>query len=130
MQIKRAGTQPSGKGPSRLVHWHRADRSAVSGARSGTSSQLNLRAGRSDRLAYAPARSNSHRHSCCGWAQHWGGSIEEIRPGDVVWFSPGEKQWHGATPTTAMTYNAIQEKKEGKVVDWTEHVSNEEYKKG
>ena len=51
----------------------------------------------------------------CGWAQRWGGPIEEIRPGDVIWFPPGEKHWHGATPTTAMTHIAIQEKLDGKV---------------
>ena len=60
----------------------------------------------------------------CGWVQREGGPIEEIRPGDVVWFSPGEKHWHGATPTTGMTHIAIQEKKDGKVVDWMEHVSD------
>ena len=65
----------------------------------------------------------------CGWVQREGGPIEEIRPGDVVWFSPGEKHWHGATPTTAMTHIAIQEKKDGKVVDWMEHVSDEQYRK-
>ncbi len=62
-----------------------------------------------------------------GWAQRWGGPIEEIRPGDVVWFSPGEKHWHGATPTTAMTHVAIQEQLEGKAVDWLEKVSDEQY---
>ncbi len=65
----------------------------------------------------------------CGWAQREGGPIEEIRPGDVVWFSPGEKHWHGATQTTAMTHIAIQEKKDGKVVDWMEQVTNEQYGK-
>ena len=64
----------------------------------------------------------------CGWAQREGGPIEEIRPGDVVWFPPGEKHWHGATPTTAMTHIAIQEKLDGKVVDWMEKVSDEQYK--
>ena len=54
----------------------------------------------------------------CGWVQRWGGVVEEIRPGDVVWFSPGEKHWHGATARTAMTHIAIQERKDGKVVDW------------
>ena len=54
--------------------------------------------------------------------------IEEIRPGDVVWFSPGEKHWHGAAPTTAMTHIAIQEKKDGKVVDWMERVTEEQYR--
>jgi quercetin dioxygenase-like cupin family protein len=62
-----------------------------------------------------------------GWAQRWGGPIEEIRPGDVVWFPPGEKHWHGASPTTAMTHIAIQEALNGKVVDWMEHVSDEQY---
>ena len=57
------------------------------------------------------------------------GPIEEIRPGDVVWFPPGEKHWHGATPTTAMTHIAIQEKMDGKVVDWMEQVSDEQYRK-
>jgi quercetin dioxygenase-like cupin family protein len=61
-----------------------------------------------------------------GWAQRWGGPIEEIRPGDVVWFAPGEKHWHGATPTTAMTHIAIQEALNGKVVDWMEKVSDEQ----
>src|SRR5215207_5756214 len=62
-----------------------------------------------------------------GWAQAWGGPIEEIRPGDVVWFPPDEKHWHGATPTTAMTHIAIQEALDGKVVDWMEQVSDEQY---
>jgi quercetin dioxygenase-like cupin family protein len=66
--------------------------------------------------------------SGCGRAQRWGGPVEEIRPGDVVWFPPGEKHWHGATPTTAMTHIAIQEKLDGKVVDWMEHVNDEQYK--
>jgi len=64
----------------------------------------------------------------CGWAQRKGGPIEEIRPGDVVWFPPGEKHWHGATPKTAMTHIAIQEKLDGKVVDWMEQVTEEEYR--
>jgi quercetin dioxygenase-like cupin family protein len=63
----------------------------------------------------------------CGWVQRWSGAIEEIRPGDVVWIPPGEKHWHGATPITAMTHIAIQEKKDGKVVDWMEQVSDEQY---
>lgn len=62
-----------------------------------------------------------------GWAQREGGAVEEIRPGDVVWFEPGEKHWHGATPTTAVTHIAIQEKLNGKAVDWLEHVSDEQY---
>ena len=66
----------------------------------------------------------------CGWVQRAGGPIEEIRPGDVVWFSPGEKHWHGATPAMAMTHIAIQEKLDGKVVDWMEQVSDEQYRAG
>ena len=60
----------------------------------------------------------------CGLAQRWGGPLEEIRPGDVIWFPPGEKHWHGATLITAMTHIAIQEQLEGKVVDWLEQVSD------
>ena len=63
----------------------------------------------------------------CGRAQRWGGPIEEIRPGDVIWFPPGEKHWHGAAPTTAMMHIAIQEQLDGKVVDWLEKVSDEQY---
>ena len=63
----------------------------------------------------------------CGRAQRWGGSIEEIRPGDVVWFEPGEKHWHGAAPTTAMTHIAIQESLGGQAVEWMEQVSDEQY---
>jgi quercetin dioxygenase-like cupin family protein len=64
----------------------------------------------------------------CGWVQCEGSSIEEIHPGDVVWFPPNEKHWHGATPTTAMTHIAIQEALNGKVVDWMEKVSDEQYR--
>jgi quercetin dioxygenase-like cupin family protein len=102
MEIKKVGTQPPGKGPAEWftgTAWHTHPLGQT----------LIVTAG-------------------CGWAQHWGGPIEEIRPGDVVWFAPGEKHWHGATPTTAMTHIAIQEKKDGKVVDWMEHVSDEQYR--
>jgi quercetin dioxygenase-like cupin family protein len=64
----------------------------------------------------------------CGWAQRWGGPVEEIRPGDVIWFAPGEKHWHGATAITAMTHIAIQEHLDGKTADWMEQVSDEQYK--
>ncbi len=64
-----------------------------------------------------------------GWVRTEGGPIEEIRPGDVVWFPPGEKHWHGATPTTAMTHIAVQESLNGKNVDWLEKVSDEQYRK-
>jgi quercetin dioxygenase-like cupin family protein len=64
-----------------------------------------------------------------GWVQRAGGPTEEVRPGDVVCFSPGEKHWHGATPTTAMTHIAIQESLNGKNVDWLEHAGHERYRK-
>jgi len=63
----------------------------------------------------------------CGRVQRWGGPKEEIRPGDVVWFPPGEKHWHGATSTTAMTHIAIEEELDGKWADWMEKVSDEQY---
>lgn len=63
-----------------------------------------------------------------GWAQRWGGPVEEIRPGDVVWFAPGEKHWHGATATTGMTHLAVQERLDGKTADWLEPVSEEQYR--
>jgi quercetin dioxygenase-like cupin family protein len=63
----------------------------------------------------------------CGRAQRWGGPVEEIRPGDVIWFPPGEKHWHGAAPTTGMTHIAIQEQLDGKVGDWMEKVTDEQY---
>jgi len=65
----------------------------------------------------------------CGWAQRDGGPIEEIRPGDVIWFAPGEKHWHGAAPSTAMTHIAIQERLDGKAVDWLEQVSDAQYRR-
>jgi quercetin dioxygenase-like cupin family protein len=63
----------------------------------------------------------------CGLVQRWSDHVEEIHPGDVVWFQPGEKHWHGATATTAMTHIAIQEQLDGKAVDWMEKVSDEQY---
>lgn len=66
----------------------------------------------------------------CGWVQREGEPIEEIRPGDVVWCEPGEKHWHGATPTTAMTHIAIQEALDGKAVEWMEKVGDEAYQRG
>src|SRR2546430_1494054 len=65
--------------------------------------------------------------SGCGFVQSWGGPIKVIRPGDVVWCPAGEKHWHGASPTTAMTHIAIQEELNGKVVDWMEKVTDEQY---
>ena len=79
-------------------------------------------------ILHASARSDPDRHVRPRVGAGWGGPVEEIQPGDVVWFPPGEKHWHGATPTTAMTHIAIQEALDGKVVDWMEHVSDEQYR--
>ena len=65
----------------------------------------------------------------CGWAQREGGPVEEIHPGDIVWFAPGEKHWHGAAPTTAMTHVALQEVLEGKAVHWMEKVTDDQYRR-
>lgn len=66
----------------------------------------------------------------CGWVQRAGGPVEEVRPGDVVWFEPGERHRHGGTPTAGMTHIAIQERQDGRVGDWMEHVTDEQYVKG
>jgi quercetin dioxygenase-like cupin family protein len=129
MDIKRSGSQPSGKGPSEYF--------------TGTI--------RIDPLFEAPAPARAlgvsitcepgareawHTHPLgqtlivtegLGRVQRWGGPIEEIRPGDVIWCEPGEKHWHGAQPSTAETYIAIAEQLDGKVVDWMELVSSEQY---
>jgi quercetin dioxygenase-like cupin family protein len=131
MDIKRAGSQPSGKGPS---DWFtgtvRIDPLFQTTAPART-------AGAS--VTFEPeARTAWHTHPLgqtlivtagCGWVQRDGGPIEEVQPGDVVWFPPGKKHWHGASPTTAMTHIAIQEGLDGKVVDWKEKVSDEQYKR-
>ena len=64
----------------------------------------------------------------CGWVQREGGKVEEVRPGDVVWFEPGEKHWHGASATTAMSHIAIAEALNGNAVDWMEKVTDEQYR--
>ena len=129
MEIKRVGSQPSSQGP---VDWFTGT------VRIDPLFQANAPAralGAS--VTFEPgARTAWHTHPLgqtlivtagCGRAQHWGGSIEEIRPGDVIWIPPGEKHWHGAAPTTAMTHIAIQEQLDGKAVDWMEKVSDEQY---
>jgi quercetin dioxygenase-like cupin family protein len=131
MEIKRVGSQSSTKGPIdyftgavRIDPLFQAPEPArVAGAY----------------VIFEPgARTAWHVHplgqtliviSGLGWVQRWGGAIEEIRPGDVVWFSPQEKHWHGATPTTAMTHIAIQERVDGKAVDWLEKVSDDQYRR-
>jgi quercetin dioxygenase-like cupin family protein len=129
MEIKRSGSQPSGKGPAEwFTGTVRIDPlfGPPEPARAAGAS-----------VTFEPgARTAWHRHpfgqtlivtSGCGRAQRWGGPIEEIRPGDVVSIAPDEKHWHGASPTTAMTHIAIQEKRDGKAVEWLEHVSDEQY---
>jgi len=129
MEIKRVGSQASAKGPA---DWFtgtvRIDPlfQAPDPARAVCAS-----------VTFEPgARTAWHTHPLgqtlivtagCGLAQRWGGPIEQIRPGDVVWFPTGEKHWHGATPTTAVAHIAIQEKLDGKTVDWLEKVSDEQY---
>ena len=127
MDIKRSGSQPSRPGPAeyftgtvRIDPLYEAPEPArVASAR----------------VTFEPgARTAWHTHPLgqtlivtagSGRAQRWGGPIEEIRPGDVVWFAPGEKHWHGASATTAVTHIAIQERLDGKTVDWMEKVSDE-----
>jgi len=131
MDIKRAGSQPSGRGPSDwFMGTVRIDPlfQATAPARAAGAS-----------VTFEPgARTAWHTHPVgqtlivtagCGWVQRDGEAIEEIRPGDVVWSPPGEKHWHGASPTTAMTHIAIQEGLQGKVVDWMEKVSDEQYRR-
>jgi quercetin dioxygenase-like cupin family protein len=129
MEIKRVGSQPSVKGSEawftgnvRIDPLFQApDPALVQGAS----------------VTFEPgARTAWHTHPLGqtliitagrGWAQRLDGPIEAIHPGDVVWFAPGEKHWHGATATTGMTHIAIQERLDGKVVDWLEHVTDEQY---
>lgn len=129
MEIKRAGSQASAVGPADYFTgtvridplFDREDPARATGAV----------------VTFEPcARTAWHTHPLgqtlivtagCGRVRRWGGPIEEIRPGDVVLIAPGEKHWHGATPTTAMTHVAIQEKLNGKNVDWLEKVTDEQY---
>jgi quercetin dioxygenase-like cupin family protein len=129
MDIKRCGAQPSSKGP---VEWFtgtvRVDPLFSPPEPARVSGAL---------VTFEPgARTAWHTHPLgqtlivtagCGWVQRDGGPIEEIRPGDGVLFPPGEKHWNGATATTAMSHIAIQEKLDGKTVDWIERVSDEQY---
>jgi quercetin dioxygenase-like cupin family protein len=131
MNITRVGSQPSGKGPS---DWFTGTVRIDSPFKGSGPSRV---AGAI--VTFEPgARTAWHTHPLgqtlivtagCGWAQREGGPIEEIHPGDAVWFPPGEKHWHGASPTTAMTHIAIQESLDGKVVEWLEKVSDEQYRK-
>ena len=130
MEIKRSGSQPSAKGPAEYFTgavridplFEAPEPARVFGAS----------------VTFEPgARTAWHTHplgqelivtSGLGWAQRWGGPKEEIRPGDVIWFPAGEKHWHGATATTAMTHIAIVERLNGKSADWMEKVSDDQYR--
>ena len=129
MDIKRNGSQPSGKGQAEYFTGNvRIDPLSQAPA----PARLSIAS-----VTFEPgARTAWHSHPLgqtlivtagCGLAQGWGGPVQKIRPGDVVWFLPGEKHWHGATGTTAMTHISIVEQAEGKSADWMEHVSDEEY---
>jgi quercetin dioxygenase-like cupin family protein len=129
MEITRSGSQPSGKGPTEYFTGAvRMDPlfEAPDPARARAAS-----------VPFEPgARTAWHTHPLgqtlivtagCGCAQCWNSPIEAIHPGDVIWSAPGEKHWHGAAPTTAMTHIALQEALDGKIVDWMEKVSDEQY---
>ncbi len=131
MEIQRAGSKPSGKGPEEyFIGTVRVDPlfSAPEPARA-VGAHVTFEPG---------ARTAWHTHplgqtlivtSGRGRAQRWDGPVEEIHPGDVVWFAPGEKHWHGASAETAMTHVAIQERLNGQAVEWLEKVSDEQYQK-
>lgn len=132
MEINRAGSQPSANGPA---EWFtgavRIDRLFSPPEPARVAGAL---------VTFEPgARTAWHTHPLGqtlivtvgrGWVQREGGPVEEVRPGDVVWFPPGEKHWHGASATTAMSHIAIQEGLNGKVVDWMEKVTDEQYRAG
>ncbi|HET7153913.1 MAG TPA: cupin domain-containing protein [Hyphomicrobiaceae bacterium] len=131
MDIKRSGSRPSGKGPADYFTGSvRVDPliEAKEPARV-----------RGAHVTFEPgARTAWHTHplgqtlivtSGLGWVQRQSGPVEEIRPGDVVWFEPGEKHWHGATATTGMSHIAIQEALNGSAVAWMEKVSDEDYRR-
>ena len=129
MEIQRSGSQPSGKAPAEwFTGTVRIDPlfQAPAPARVAGAS-----------VTFEPgARAAWHTHPLgqtlivtagVGRVQRWGGTIEEIRPGDVVWIPPGEKHWHGAAPTTAMTHIAVHEFQDGKAVEWMEKVTDDQY---
>jgi len=129
MEITRIGTKPSAKGPA---DWFTGN------VRIDPLFDANeSRRAASATVTFEPgARTAWHTHPLgqtliitfgLGWVQREGGPVEEVRPGDVVWFEPNEKHWHGASATNGMSHIAIQENLNGKVVDWLEHVSDDEY---
>ena len=129
MDIKRGGSQPSVKGPATwFTGAVRIDALFQAGAP--------VRVGGASVTFEPGARTAWHTHPLgqtlivtagCGWVQVWGGPVEEIRPGDVVWTAPGEKHWHGAKATTSVTHIAIQEALNGKFVEWMEKVGDDQY---
>lgn len=129
MEIKRIGAQPSAKGP---VDWFTGTVRIDPLFNPPEPSQVTTAL-----VTFEPgARTAWHTHPLgqmlivtagCGWVQREGSPIEEIHPGDTIWFAPGETHWHGATATTAMSHIAIQEKQNGSPVDWLEHVSDTQY---
>jgi quercetin dioxygenase-like cupin family protein len=132
MEIKRSGSQPSSKGQAEYFAGSvRVDplNQAPAPARVSIAS-----------VTFEPgARTAWHSHPLgqtlivtagCARVQKWNEAVQEIRPGDVVWIVPGEKHWHGAAPTTAMTHISIVEQLDGKGADWMEHVSDEQYPAG
>jgi quercetin dioxygenase-like cupin family protein/enamine deaminase RidA (YjgF/YER057c/UK114 family) len=129
MDIKRTGSDTSGEEPAEYftgtVHFvpliRAPDPARVQGA------SVTFEPGARTAWHTHPLGQNLIVTAGCGWAQREGGLIEEIHPGDVVWFSPNEKHWHGATPSTSMTHIAIQERLDGKTVQWMEKVSDEQY---
>jgi quercetin dioxygenase-like cupin family protein len=132
MEIKRIGSQPSGRGPDEwFTGTVRID--PLFGATAPARAAGNA-------VTFEPgARTAWHTHPLgqvlivtagCGLVQREGGPVEKIHPGDVVWFEPDEKHWHGASPTMAMTHIAIQEALDGKAVEWMEKVSDEQYQAG
>jgi quercetin dioxygenase-like cupin family protein len=132
MEIKRIGSQPSGRGPAEwFTGTVRID--PLFGATAPARAAGNA-------VTFEPgARTAWHTHPLgqvlivtagCGLVQREGGPVEEIHPGDVVWFEPDEKHWHGASPTTAMTHIAIQEALDGLAVVWMEKVTDEQYQAG
>jgi quercetin dioxygenase-like cupin family protein len=132
MNITRSGTQPSQKGAAEYFTGSvRIDTRFQGQAPARVAGAI---------VTFEPgARTASHTHplgqtllitSGLGWVQVEGGPKEEVRPGDVVWFAPGEKHWHGASPATAMSHIAITEALDGKNVDWMEHVTDEQYRAG
>ncbi|MES2376926.1 MAG: cupin domain-containing protein [Bacteroidota bacterium] len=130
MEIKRSGTQPSGKGPAEYFTGQvRID--PLNSPPEPARAVMAL-------VTFEPgARTAWHTHPLgqtlivtagCGWVQREGDAVQEIKQGDVIYFEPGEKHWHGATATTAVSHIAIQEKLNGSPVDWMEHVTDEQYK--